>query len=47
VQRGQDILNKQPVEPHKGRSFLNRRATAFEEGKAEIIEVYVAAECCV
>jgi transposase len=39
-----DILNKQPVKPHKVRYYLNRRDPAFDERKANVIEVYAAAE---
>ena len=39
-----DILNKQPVKPHKVRYYLDRRDPAFDERKAEVIEVYAAAE---
>jgi transposase len=39
-----DILNKQPVKPHKVRYYLNRRDPAFDARKAEVIEVYAAAE---
>jgi transposase len=39
-----DILNNQPVKPHKVRSYLDRRDPAFDERKAKVIEVYAAAE---
>ena len=39
-----DILNRQPVKPHKVRYYLERRDPAFEERKAEVLEVYAAAE---
>jgi transposase len=39
-----DILNKQPVKPHKVRYYLDRRDPAFAERKAKVIEVYAAAE---
>jgi transposase len=39
-----DILNNQPVKPHKVRCYLDRRDPAFEEHKAKVIEVYAAAE---
>ena len=39
-----DILNNQPVKPHKVRYYLDRRDPAFDERKAEVIEVYAAAE---
>jgi transposase len=39
-----DILNNQPVKPHKVRYYLDRRDPAFAERKAEVIEVYAAAE---
>ena len=39
-----DILNKQPAKPHNIRYYLDRRDPAFEERKAEVIEVYAAAE---
>jgi len=37
-------LNSQPVKPHKVRYYLQRRDPAFEERKAEVLEVYAAAE---
>jgi hypothetical protein len=37
-------LNSQPVKPHKVRSYLQRRDPAFEERKAEVLEVHAAAE---
>jgi hypothetical protein len=39
-----DILNNQPIKPHKVRYYLDRRDPAFDERKAEVIEVYAAAE---
>ena len=39
-----DILNRQPVKPHKVRYYLERRDPAFDERKAEVLEVYAAAE---
>jgi len=39
-----DILNSQPVKPHKVRYYLERRDPAFDERKAEVLEVYAAAE---
>lgn len=39
-----DILNGQPVKPHKVRYYLERRDPAFDEHKAEVLEVYAAAE---
>jgi transposase len=39
-----DILNSQPVKPHKVRYYLDRRDPAFDERKAEVIEAYAAAE---
>jgi transposase len=39
-----DFLNNQPVKPHKVRYYLDRRDPAFDERKAEVIEVYAAAE---
>ena len=39
-----DILNNQPVKPHKVRYYLDRRDPAFDERKAKVIEVYAAAE---
>jgi DDE superfamily endonuclease len=39
-----DILNNQPVKPHKVRYYLERRDPAFSNRKAEVIEVYAAAE---
>jgi hypothetical protein len=38
------VLNSQPVKPHKVRYYLQRRDPAFEERKAEVLEVYAAAE---
>jgi transposase len=37
-------LNSQPIKPHKVRYYLQRRDPAFEERKAEVLEVYAAAE---
>jgi len=39
-----EILNNQPVKPHKVRYYLDRRDPAFDERKAEVIEVYAAAK---
>jgi transposase len=39
-----DILNRQPIKPHKVRYYLERRDPAFDERKAEVLEVYAAAE---
>lgn len=39
-----DILNNQPIKPHKVRYYLERRDPAFDERKAEVLEVYAAAE---
>src|SRR3954454_20242216 len=39
-----EVLNSQPVKPHKVRYYLQRRDPAFEERKAEVLEVYAAAE---
>ena len=46
-----EVLNSQPVKPHKVRYYLQRRDPTFEERKAEVLEVYAAAEmqqrrCC-
>ena len=38
-----EVLNSQPVKPHKVRYYLQRRDPAFEERKAEVLEVYAAA----
>jgi hypothetical protein len=38
------VLNSQPVKPHGVRYYLQRRAPALEERKAEVLEVYAAAE---
>jgi hypothetical protein len=35
-----DILNRQSVKPHKVRYYLERRDPAFDERKAEVLEVY-------
>ncbi len=37
-------LNSQPIKPHKVRYYLQRRDPAFEERRAEVLEVYAAAE---
>lgn len=39
-----EILNRQPIKPHKIRYYLQRRDPAFEERKAEVLEIYAAAE---
>ncbi len=39
-----EVLNSQPIKPHKVRYSLQRRDPAFEERKAEVVEVYAAAE---
>jgi transposase len=39
-----DILNRQPVKPHKVRYYLERRDPTFDERKAKVLEVYAAAE---
>jgi transposase len=39
-----EILNSQPIKPHKVRYYLQRRDPNFEERKAEVLEVYAAAE---
>jgi transposase len=39
-----EVLNSQPVKPHKIRYYLQRRDPAFEERKAEVLEVYAAAK---
>ncbi|MGC9272118.1 IS630 family transposase [Acidiphilium sp.] len=39
-----DVLNSQPVKPHKMRYYLQRRDPNFEMRKAEVLEVYAAAE---
>ena len=39
-----EVLNSQPVKPHKVRYYLQRRDPAFDERKVEILEVYAAAE---
>jgi transposase len=39
-----EVLNSQPVKPHKVRYYLERRDPAFEERKAEVLELYAAAE---
>jgi transposase len=39
-----EVLNSQPVKPHKVRYYLQRRDPAFEERKADVLEVYAAAE---
>ena len=38
------MLNSQPIKPHKVRYYLQRRDPAFEARKAEVLEVYAAAE---
>jgi transposase len=38
-----EVLNSQPVKPHRVRYYLERRDPAFEERKAEVLEVYAAA----
>jgi transposase len=39
-----DILNSQPVKPHRVRYYLDRRDPAFDQRKAGVIELYGAAE---
>ena len=39
-----EILNSQPIKPHKVRYYLERRDPVFEDRKAEVLEVYAAAE---
>lgn len=39
-----EVLNSQPVKPHKVRYYLERRDPAFEERKGEVLELYAAAE---
>jgi hypothetical protein len=39
-----EVLNGQPVKPHRVRYCLQRRDPVFEKGKAEVLEVYAAAE---
>lgn len=39
-----DVLNSQPVKPHKVRYYLQRRDPNFEARKAEVLAVYAAAE---
>jgi hypothetical protein len=39
-----DILNRQPIKPHKVRYYLERRNPAFDEREAEVLEVYAAAK---
>jgi transposase len=39
-----EVLNSQPIKPHKVRYYLERRDPAFEARKAEVLEVYAAAE---
>ncbi len=34
-----EVLNSQPVKPHKVRYYLERRDPAFEERKAEVLEL--------
>jgi hypothetical protein len=38
------ILNSQTVKPHKVRYYLERRDPEFDKRKAEVLEVYAAAE---
>lgn len=38
-----EVLNSQSIKPHKVRYYLQRRDPAFEERKAEVLEVYAAA----
>jgi hypothetical protein len=37
-------LNSQTVKPHKVRYYLERRDPEFDKRKAEVLEVYAAAE---
>lgn len=39
-----EVLNSQPVKPHKVRYYLQRRDPNFDARKAEVLEVYAAAE---
>ena len=39
-----EVLNNPPVKLHRVRYYLQRRDPAFEERKAEVLEVYAAAE---
>jgi transposase len=39
-----EVLNGQPVKPHKIRYYLQRRDPAFEERKAKVLEVYAAVQ---
>ena len=39
-----EVLNSQPVKPHRVRDYLQRRDPAFKERKAEVLELYSAAE---
>jgi transposase len=39
-----EVLNGQPVKPHKIRYYLERRDPAFDARKAEVLDVYAAAE---
>ena len=39
-----EVLNDQPVKPHRVRYYLQRCDPAFEERKAEVLEVYATAE---
>jgi len=39
-----DVLNSQPVKPHKVRHYLERRDPAFDERKAGVLEICAAAE---
>jgi hypothetical protein len=38
-----EVLNSQPVKPHKVRYYLERLDPAFENRKARVLEVYAAA----
>jgi hypothetical protein len=39
-----EVLNSQPIKPHKVRYYLERRDPAFEDRKAKVLEVYATAE---
>jgi transposase len=39
-----EVLNGQPIKPHKVRYYLERRDPAFEARKAEVLELYAAAD---
>jgi transposase len=39
-----EVLNSQPIKPHRVHYYLQRRDPAFEERKAKVLEVYAAAE---